>query len=58
MNVPIYIMEVFWKKTQETTMVAFWEREVELRYEIKVDSLFITYLIVLVVFFRKCFIIF
>lgn len=57
MNVPVYIMEVFWKKTQETTMVAFWEREVELRYEIKVDSLFITYPIVLVFFF-KCFIIF
>ena len=48
-------MEGFWKKTQETTMVAFWEREVKLRDEIKMDSLFITSL-----FFKKqkCFIIF
>ena len=49
----VYIMEGFWKKTQETTMVAFWEREVALRYEIKMDSLFITYPIVLVCFLKN-----
>lgn len=34
-------------------MVAFWEREVALRYEIKMDSFFITYPIVLVCFLKN-----
>lgn len=44
-------MEGFRKETQETAMVAFWERGVELESGIRMDSLFITYPIVLFWFF-------
>lgn len=40
-------MEGFRKETQETAMVAFRERGVELESGIRMDSLFITYPIVL-----------